>query len=231
VKEVVGIYPFAFALPDVSKRAAFRSILDRTEFWGPWPVTTCTMKSSNFTPKFRPCNWNGPVWPHAESIVANALANGIRAYQSKDVTPRKLYDFLDAYTRLQYEDKGTWKSPNVKEAGDADTGEMHGCPDYFHSTYVDLVIRLVGGLVPRNDDTVELYPVVGVPWDHFRLDRVPYRGRMLTIVWDARPAAKRYRGVPKGYSLFVDGKLIGTKAALVHVTYAGALGPALGTIR
>jgi len=223
VKEVVGIYPFAFALPDASESVAFRSILDPAEFWGPWPVTTCTMKDRDFTPTYRPCNWNGPVWPHAESIVANALANGIRIYHSKDVSPGKLYDLLDAYTKLQYEDKGTWESLNVKEAADADTGEMHGCPDYFHSTYVDLIIRLVGGLVPRNDDTVELYPVVGVPWDHFRLDRIPYRGHLLTIVWDARPSGKRYAGVPKGYSLFVDGKLVGTRPALVHVTLANAL--------
>ncbi len=175
-----------------------------------------------YTPKVQLCNWNGPVWPHAESIVANALANGIRVYESKDVTPEKLYELLNAYTKLQYEDKGTWLKPNVHEEGNADDGRMYGCPDYFHSTYNDLIIRLVGGLVPRNDDTVELYPVVGAPWDHFRLDRVPYRGHMLTIVWDDRDSA-RYAGVPKGYSLYVDGKLIGTKPKLAKAVFENAL--------
>lgn len=222
VKECVGIYPFAFELPHKSQAIAFKAILDPEEFWGPWPITTCTMKCPMYTPKVQLCNWNGPVWPHAESIVANAMANAIRIYESQDVTPKKLYDLLDAYTKLQYEDKGTWLKPNVREEANADDGQMYGCPDYFHSTYNDLIIRLVGGLVPRNDDTVELHPVVGVPWDHFRLDRVPYRGHMLSIVWDDRDSG-RYPGVPKGYSLYVDGKLIGTKPKLEKAVFEDAL--------
>lgn len=219
VKEVVGIYPFAFNLADESKTAAFKSILDPAEFWGAWPVTTCTMKCSNFDPKWHPCNWNGPVWPHAESIVANALANGIRTYKCKDITSGKLYEFMNAYTRLHYEDHGTWRRPNIKEGAHTDTGEILGCPDYFHSTYCDLIIRLVGGIVPRNDNTIELYPVVSVPWDHFRLDNLPYRNHTLSIIWDSRANGARYSGVPKGYSLYVDGKLIGTRPRLEHAYF------------
>ena len=222
VKECVGIYPFAFALPDKAQGAAFRSILDPSEFWGPWPITTCTMKCPMYTPKVQLCNWDGPVWPHAESLVANALANGIRVYKADGVTPARIYELLNAYTKLHYEDKGTWLAPNIHEEGNADDGRMYGCPDYFHSTYNDLIIRLVGGLAPRNDDSVELYPVVGAPWDHFRLDRVPYRGHMLSIVWDNRTKG-RYAGVPKGYSLYVDTQLVGTKPKLEHVTFKDAL--------
>ncbi len=224
VRECVGIYPFAFALPDNenSYPAAFQWILAEDDFWGKWPITSCSMRCPMYTPKVQLCNWNGPVWPHAESIVANAMANGIRLYRAHGVTPEKLYELLDAYTKLHYEDKGTWKQPNIHEEANADDGQMYGCPDYFHSTYVDLVIRLLGGLVPRNDDSVELYPVVAAPWDHFRLDRIPYRGHMLSIVWDNR-ARGRYPGVPKGYSLYVDGKLAGTKPKLEHVKYTDAL--------
>lgn len=222
VRECVGIYPFAFGLPDKNKSAAFSWILTKDDFWGPWPITTCSMRCPMYTPKVKLCNWNGPVWPHAESIVANAMANGLRDYGAYGVTPEKIYQLMDGYTKLQYEDKGTWKKPNVHEEGNADDGQMYGCPDYFHSTYNDLIIRLVGGLMPRNDDTVELYPVVGAPWDHFRLDRVPYRGHKLSIVWDNRTKG-RYAGAPKGYSLYVDGKLIGTKPKLQHVTFKYAL--------
>ncbi len=218
VRECVGIYPFAFELPDKGKEAAFDWILAEDDFWGPWPITSCSMRCPMYTPKVQLCNWNGPVWPHAESIVANAMASGIRSYKAPGVTPQRLYELLDAYTKLHYEDKGTWKQPNIREEANADDGQMYGCPDYFHSTYTDLIIRLVGGLVPRNDDTVELYPVVAVPWEHFRLDGIPYRGHMLSIVWDNR-AEGRYPDVPKGYSLFVDGKLIGTKPKLEHVTF------------
>ena len=150
-----------------------------------------------YTPKVQLCNWNGPVWPHAESLVAMAMANAIRNYDSKDVTPEKVYELLDGFTRMHYEDKGEWKKPNLHEEGDAETGETLGCPDYFHSTYNDLIITIVGGLVPRNDDTVELYPAAKVPWDHFRLDRVPYKGKMLSIVWDDREDGKRYPGIKR----------------------------------
>ena len=214
VKEVVGIYPFTFGVPDKEQVRAFESMLDPEEFWGPWKVTTCTMKCPMFTPKVRLCNWNGPVWPHAESLVAQALAQGIRTYMSPKVTPERLWELLDSYTSLHYEDKGTWRQPNIHEEGNADDGQMYGCPDYFHSTYNDLVITLVGGLVPRSDDVIELYPVVGVPWDHFRLDRVSYKGHLLSIVWDDRVDGQRYAGVPKGYSLYADGKLLRTVPSL-----------------
>jgi len=223
VKEVVGIYPFTFGLPAKSRSVAFESIADPAEFWGPWPVTTCTMKCPMYTPKVQLCNWNGPVWPHAQSLVAHALANGIRVYKSPDVTPAKLYALLDSYTKLHYEDKGTWQQPNIHEEGNADDGAMYGCPDYFHSTYTDLIITLVGGLVPRDDDSVELYPVAAVPWDHFRLDRIPYRNHTLSIVWDSREDGKRYKGAPRGYSLYVDGKLIGTRPRMERVVFAGAV--------
>jgi len=222
VKEVVGLYPFAFDLPDKSMDAAYSWILSPKYFWGKWPVTSCEMTCPMYSPKVKLCNWNGPVWPHANSIIANALANGIRTYHYSLVTPEKIYQFLDSYTKLHYEDKGTWKQPNIHEEANADDGMMYGCPDYFHSTYNDLIIRLVGGLVPRNDDTVELYPVVAVPWDHFRLDCVPYRGHVLSIVYDVR-AKGRYSGAPKGYSLYVDGKLVGSTDRLERVVFTNVL--------
>ena len=221
-KEVVGVYPFVFGIPEREHLGAFRSLLSPLEFWGPWPVTTCSMLCPMFTPRVHLCNWNGPVWPHAETLVANALGQAVRTYQSPLVTRDHLFRFLDAYTRLHFEDKGAWRQPNVHEEGDADTGDMQGCPDYFHSTYCDLVISLVGGLVPRPDDDVELSPTAAVAWDHFRIDRIPYHGHQLSIVWDRRADGERYAGAPKGYSLYVDGRLVGTRPRLEAVTYRGA---------
>ncbi len=214
VKEIVGVYPFAFGAADEKCVRAFESLLDPEEFWGPWLVTSCTMKCPMYTPKVQLCNWNGPVWPHANSIVAQAMAQGIRTYMSPVVTPAKIWELLDSFTSLHYDDKGAWKQPNLREEGNVDDGTTYGCPDYFHSTYNDLIVTLVGGLVPRDDDVIELYPVVEAPWDHFRLDRVPYKGHMLSIVWDDRPDGKRYEGVPKGYSLYVDGRLMKTLPSL-----------------
>ncbi|MDI6829452.1 MAG: trehalase family glycosidase, partial [Armatimonadota bacterium] len=106
VKEIVGIYPFAFGVPEKKHVRAFESILDPEEFWGQWKLTTCTMKCPMYTPKVALCNWNGPIWPHANSIVANALAQGIREYMAPAVSRKHLWELLDSYTSLHYEDKG-----------------------------------------------------------------------------------------------------------------------------
>ena len=46
---------------------------------------------------------------------------------------------------------------------------------------------MINGLIGRRrrtDDVVELNPLVSNnTWDHFCLDRVPYRGKMLPILW------------------------------------------------
>ena len=57
--------------------------------------------------------------------------------------------------------------------------------DYNHSTYADLIITGLCGLVPRADDTVEVDPLLPAgTWDWFCLDGVPYHGRSVTTVWD-----------------------------------------------
>ena len=57
--------------------------------------------------------------------------------------------------------------------------------DYNHSTFCDLVISGLAGLRPRGDDIVVVNPLAPEDtWNYFCLDRVPYHGRMVTILWD-----------------------------------------------
>ena len=77
---------------------------------------------------------------------------------------------------------------------------------YNHSAYADLVITGLAGLRPRADSTIEVNPLLPAgKWDWFCLDRVPYRGRLLTIVWD-RTGAKFGRA--KGLRLLANGREI-----------------------
>jgi hypothetical protein len=75
--------------------------------------------------------------------------------------------------------------------------------DYNHSTFCDLVIWGLAGLVPRPDNIVEIDPLVppGI-WDWFCLDNLPYHGRTLTVIWD-RTGTRYARG--KGLAVWVDG--------------------------
>ncbi len=73
--------------------------------------------------------------------------------------------------------------------------EMSGSDHYNHSTFADLVITGLAGIVPRPDDILEKSPLFPEEWDYFCLEGVGYRGHLVTIVWDrtgARYGEKRY---------------------------------------
>ncbi|GIH60444.1 carbohydrate-binding protein [Microbispora siamensis] len=85
------------------------------------------------------------------------------------------------------------------------------------------VIEDVMGLRPRDDAKVELWPV-DIGWDHFTVNDIDYRGHDLTIVWDKPDGDVKYRGVPEGYSIFIDGKRKVTLAGLAHAVWDPATG-------
>ena len=100
-----------------------------------------------------------------------------------------------ARTRLKSWNDGGWD--------DGKGGRERG-KDYNHSTYCDLVITGLVGLRPREDDVVEVNPLIPPGrWDYFCLDKVPYHGRSLTIMWDCD--GNRY-GQGAGMQLWVDGR-------------------------
>jgi hypothetical protein len=75
--------------------------------------------------------------------------------------------------------------------------------DYNHSTFCDLVISGLVGIRPRHDNKLVLNPLLpDGTWDWFCLDRVPYHGHELTVIWDRD--GKRYnRGA--GFQILIDG--------------------------
>src|SRR5947199_195543 len=79
--------------------------------------------------------------------------------------------------------------------------------DYNHSTWLDILIPEILGLVPRDDDILEIDPLL--PPDalsSFLLDGQHYRGHDVTIVWDAPGGADRYGDGRKGLDVYLDGK-------------------------
>ena len=111
-----------------------------------------------------------------------------------------------ARTRLKSWKNGTWS----KEKGGKERGK-----DYNHSTYNDLIITGLMGLRPRNDNIIEINPLIPKDmWDYFCLDNVLYHNKILTLVWDKH--GDRYnRG--KGFMLFVDGKLMAHKETIEKI--------------
>jgi hypothetical protein len=81
------------------------------------------------------------------------------------------------------------------------------------------IIEDVAGLRPRTDDRIELWPI-DVDFDHFAVNNVRYHDVDLTVVWDSPDdEVDHYRGVPSGYSGYIDGERVFTVDSLVHTVY------------
>ena len=80
--------------------------------------------------------------------------------------------------------------------------------DYNHSTWLDILIPDILGLVPRPDDVLEIDPLVPPgTLSHFLLDGQHYRGHDVTIVWDSPDGEDLYGDGRKGLDVYLDGKL------------------------
>ncbi len=178
-------------------------------------LTTAERRSPRFRSHgYGHCEWDGAVWPFATAQTLTALANVLRNYPPAAISSRDFFHAFLTYVESQHADG----KPYIGEYLDETTGQwingQRGRSRYYnHSTFADLVITGVAGLVPRADDTVEVWPLLpaGV-WDYFCLDGLRYHGHLLTIVWDQD--GSRY-GRGQGLMVFADGKVIahGTKLA------------------
>jgi DUF1680 family protein len=218
VREEIGFIPWYFDVSEPGREQAWQQLPDPQGFKAPMGITTAERRH----PQFRShgvgtCEWDGAVWPFATSQTLTALANVLRDYRQSYVGKADYFDALLTYARSQHcrgkpyigeyldEQTGAWLKP------DTDRSRY-----YNHSTFCDLVISGLVGLVPREDDTVVVDPLVPADaWDWFCLDGVPYHGRMLTILWD-RTGRKYGKGA--GLQVFADGVQIGQSDQLARVT-------------
>lgn len=218
VREAIGFIPWCFNLPEAGYERAWLQLTDEQGFWAPMGLTTAERRH----PAFRShgegtCEWDGAVWPFATSQTLTALANLLRDYEQEYVSREDYFNALVTYARSHRREG----KPYIGEYLDETTGRWLK-PDaprsryYNHSTFCDLVITGPVGLIAREDDTVEIDPLLppGV-WDWFCLDGVNYHGRRLTILWDRN--GSRY-GKGKGLFIISDGDIIAHASELSHLT-------------
>jgi len=203
VREIVGFYPFAFELAPASHEDMFARLVDPAEFWTPFPPASSSLQSPATSQDGWPIGpggsqamWNGPTWPHAISIMADAMAT-----------------VLNYCCRSMGRD---WSRPSIGEFYHGETGIVKtGERDYFHSTYADILIMHLIGLVPRDDDRIQIDPLLpDGKWEHFLLGNVFYRGHDVTIAWDAPGGDDHYHDGEQGLSLWVDGALVASRPDL-----------------
>jgi hypothetical protein len=218
VREEIGYIPWYFNLPDPGYEPAWRHLTDPEGFMAPMGITTAERRH----PAFRShgvgtCEWDGAVWPFATSQTLTSLANVLRTYQQTYVGRGDFFEAMRVYARSHRRDG----KPYIGEYLDEITGQWL-TPDsdrsryYNHSTFCDLVITGLAGLVPGPEDTIVVDPLIPEGrWDWFCLDRAAYRGHDLTIVWD-RTGEKYGRG--RGLTVFADGNPIAHSETLSTLT-------------
>jgi hypothetical protein len=238
VREEIGFTPWFFGLPPEGSgyEAAWKQLTDAQAFFAPYGPTTAEQRDPRFAIAFTgdDCQWNGPSWPFSTTITLKALGQVLNtapvASQNRAISAQDYFRIFLIYTRshrLHLDDgrvipwidenldpfSGNWlaRERKIKE------GVFYGRGDHYnHSAYADLVITDLVGLRPRADATVEVHPLLPAnTWDWFCLDRVPYHGHSLTIVWDE--TGKKF-GKGQGLSVFADANLIAHAPKLGRVT-------------
>jgi hypothetical protein len=207
-REAIGFIPWMFNLARPEHAAAWRQLKDPAGFWAPRGLTTAERRHPDFrTHGNGTCEWDGAVWPFATSQTLTGLANVLRGPPQEYVDRSDFLDAMRTYARSHQKDG----HPYIGEYHDEITGEWlitgpkaARSRDYNHSTFCDLVIGGLIGIVPRDDDIVQVDPLLPMnEWEWFCLDGVYYRGRVLTIVWD-RTGSRYGRGA--GFAIWAEGE-------------------------
>ena len=219
-REAIGFVPWTFDLAGPEHAEAWLQIKEPAGFQAPYGLTTAERRHPEFrTHGTGTCEWDGAVWPFATSQTLDGLANVLRGPAQPYVSRKDYFEQLLTYSRSHHKDG----KPYIGEYLDEKTGEWlitgpkaERSRYYNHSTFNDLVIGGLVGIVPREDETVEVDPLLPADaWDWFCLEGVPYHGRSLTIVWDR--TGKHY-GRGAGLAIWADGQEIARSAELGRLT-------------
>ncbi len=232
VREEQGYTPWFFGLPEAGKgyEEAWKQLMDPQGFYSPYGPTTAERRHPSFQigGPGDDCQWNGPVWPFSTSITLRALATVLNDYTQTSVTNRDYWQTFLNYAKSQRLERPDGRVvPWIDENLDPFTGRwlardlkirkktFYGRGDHYnHSSFADLVITGLVGLRPSADNVVEVNPLIPPgTWDWFALDKVPYHGHSLSIVWD-RDGTRFKRG--RGLRIYADGKQIAHSAQLTR---------------
>lgn len=240
VRELIGYTPWYFNLPDAGYEEAWAQLMDPRGFSAAYGPTFTEQRHPQFKISYdgHECQWNGPSWPLATSVTLTAFANLLNDYDQDIVDKEDYFQTMMAYTHCHQRKKadgmvvpwidenlnpftGEWISrTRLKQwkngSWDPKKGGKERGKDYNHSSYNDLIITGLVGLRPRADGQVVVNPLLPAgQWDYFCLDRVSYRGRDLTILWD-KTGEKYHKG--KGLRVFADGRLVASSPRLERVS-------------
>ncbi len=222
-RELIGYIPWQFDIVKGEHQydGAWAKLMDRDGFYADFGPSFVERNDPLFLVTNHCCWWSGQSWPYATTQTLRALAKLLQN-DGKTLTSADYVETLHIYAQ-SHRKHG---KPYLAEALHPDTGSFEGYDNYnhsehyLHSGYTDLVITGLVGLIPRDDDTLEIHPLAPPEWDYFALDDVPYRGHLVSILWD-KTGARYRRG--SGLRVVVDGREVHASEAMVRVEIPGSV--------
>lgn len=204
-REEIGFVPWQFNMPDPGYESAWKFLMDPNYFFADFGPATVERQDPMYYLSPTCCWWSGMSWPYATTQTLKGMANLLHNYKQSFVTRGDYFKLLQIYART-HRKKG---QPYIAEACHPDTGSWEGhdsynhSEHYFHSGYNDLIITGLCGLSSRGDKMIEIAPLAPESWEYFALEDVPYRGHLISVLWDKK--GERY-GKGPGLHLFIDGR-------------------------
>lgn len=214
-RELIGYIPWQFNLPDANKgyEVAWKKLLDSEGFKSPFGPSTVERNDPMFLLKKSCCWWSGQSWPYATSQTLKAMANLLQNYPQSIVNSSDYFELFKTFAKTHRKNG----SPYLAEACNPDTGSFEGhdaynhSEHYFHSSFNDLLITGLIGIIPRDDNTLEIKPLAPPSWHYFALSDIPYKDHLINVIWD-RDGSRYKKG--KGLRLFANGIEIANSANL-----------------
>jgi hypothetical protein len=225
VREAIGFMPWYthMAKDEAKYGVAWLQAADEKGFSAPYGQTTAERRHPEFrTHGVGQCEWDGAVWPFATSQTLTAMANYLNDYSQPVISDSLYFAEMEKYMQSQHM-RG---KPYIGEYLDETTGywlkgDQERSRYYNHSTWNDLMITGICGLRPRQDNTLEINPLLpDGKWAYFCLDNVLYHGHHISIVWD-QDGSRYHAG--KGLRVYVDGQLKGQRDSLGKIIIDNAL--------
>lgn len=242
-RELVGYLPWMFDLvPDDARySAAWSHLLDPNSLAGKAGMRTVEKGYEYYMRQYRylgtapECQWNGPIWPYQTTQVLTGMANLLDHYEARGPVTRSVWmQELRKYTNLHFQSRDGKEKIDLEEDYHPETGNpivgLDRSHHYFHSGYIDLILTGIVGIRPRADDVLEVNPLLPgagdtQALDWFRIERVPYHGRLVSITWDVD--GRRYGR--RGLTIAADGVELAHRDTLgrIEVPLARKANPAI----
>lgn len=230
VCELHGYAPFYFGMPTKGFESAWDKLMRTDGFLAPSGLTYPARATAGFDVSSdlmrHECLWNGPSWPYATSVTLTGLYRSLQEGSRISVTAADfallMHQYAAQHVRIRPDgSRVPWIDENVNpftgewiarehlmawdRQGLSKMALRERGKDYNHSTFCDLVISGICGIIPQEDGQIVIKPLAPPEWDWWCISGVRYHGRDLSVFYD-RNGSRFGRG--NGLVVLEDGKIV-----------------------